>query len=201
MDLPPLDHYKDINMWVGVDFGAYILSQILGNFDLAVGDFDSVDNKEFKMIESKASQIEKHPTDKDDTDLELAIQMAIELNPDQVYIFGATGGRKDHEWINIMLLKKFNESGIEAWICNNQNEITLKKPGHYQLKRDDRFQYVSFLPISESVHNLSLKGFLYELDDTTVMSGSSLTVSNQWNEKIGTYLFTEGILIVVKSRD
>ncbi|MDV2582598.1 thiamine diphosphokinase [Alkalibacillus haloalkaliphilus] len=200
-DLPPLNHYEDINHWIGVDHGAYLLSENVGHIDLAIGDFDSVSTTEFSQIKTYSNEVEVYPVDKDDTDLELAINYVMKQNPDRVYLFGATGGRKDHEIVNIMLLKKFNDAGIEAWVCNVQNELTLKTPGQYELKRDERFQYVSFLPISDTVCNLNLKGFLYELDGATVKSGSSLTVSNEWKEKIGTYFFTEGILIIVKSRD
>ncbi|WP_188205762.1 thiamine diphosphokinase [Alkalibacillus aidingensis] len=198
--LPPLHNYP-IDLWIGADRGALRLCEQDISPDLSIGDFDSVNDTELKRIESKSKHITYYQQEKDETDLELAIENAIKFNPRCIYIFGATGGRMDHEISHILLLKSITDQGIDAWICNEQNEITVKSPGHHQLVRDDSFKYVSFIPLSPVVSDITIKGFLYELVDHELHWGSTLTVSNEWKEKIGTYLFSEGILIVVKSRD
>ncbi|MDQ0159138.1 thiamine diphosphokinase [Alkalibacillus salilacus] len=200
-EIPSFQQYPSITTWIGVDSGAKILSHSLNEFDYAVGDFDSVTSEEFAVIQDLCHDVRIHPSEKDDTDLEIAINLAISLNPDQVLIFGAMGGRRDHEWVNLMLLQSFIPHQIDAWLCDKQNEITLKKPGTYSINRDHTFPYISFLAMTETVENLTLHGFKYPLDCQSIKSGSSLTVSNEWNEKIGTYFFTRGILIVIKSRD
>ncbi len=97
-------------------------------------------------------------------------------------------------------MKLFSEHHIDAWLINKQNEMSLKLPGTYDMIQDSLFPYVSFLAYSEKVENLSLKGFKYPLNETTIVQGSSLTISNEWSEK--RYLFfTSGILLVIKSRD
>ncbi|MGM8214424.1 thiamine diphosphokinase [Bacillaceae bacterium W0354] len=199
--VPPLTYFNQINYWIGVDEGNVTLLDKGLIPNIAIGDFDSVDKETFHRIQQYSKSVQKFPVEKDATDLELAIQEAIELSPDKVFIFRATGGRLDHEWMNIMLLKQFAENNIDAWIVDDQNEITLKLPGEFQLYKDERYKYISFLPVSEEVKGLNLKGFLYELSDQTIQLGTSLTVSNEWNEKKGTYFFSSGILLVIKSRD
>ncbi|MET3682091.1 thiamine pyrophosphokinase [Alkalibacillus flavidus] len=200
-DMPSFHHYPHITTWIGVDSGAYKLSQSFDQFDYAIGDFDSVNDDELAAIHEACASVHTYPSDKDDTDLELAIKLAISLDPDQVLVFGALGGRRDHEWVNMFMLQSFMPHHIDAWLVNKQNEITLKQPGTYHIERDDTFPYVSFLALTRTVKGLTLEGFKYPLKDQTIQSGSSLTVSNEWKEKIGTYLFTDGILIVIKSRD
>ncbi len=42
--------------------------------------------------------------EKDETDMELALNWAIDQKPEMIRIFGATGGRLDHMFANIQLL-------------------------------------------------------------------------------------------------
>lgn len=199
--VPPLKLYHEINYWIGVDAGNKTLLENEIKADLAIGDFDSISYEMQQLIRKNSHRFEYFSSDKNETDLELAIHEALKLSPKKVYIFQATGGRLDHEWMNIYLLKQFAELNIDAWIVDNQNMLTIKQPGYYELERDDRFSYISFLPISNEVIGLTLKGFRYELTDCNIKLGSSLTVSNEWNEKKGTYLFKDGILFIIKSRD
>ncbi|PKR78576.1 thiamine diphosphokinase [Halalkalibacillus sediminis] len=199
-ELPSFSEYLSIDFWIGVDEGCLHLKSQNINPDLAVGDFDSMTETELSEI-SQVSEVLQFPNDKDQTDLEIGIDQAIKMDPDLVLIFGATGGRLDHEWMNINLLKKFSEKRIDAWMINKHNELTIKYPDTYKLEKDLRYKYISFLPMTEKVEHLSLKGFRYELEDENISSDSSLTVSNEWNEKKGTYSFSTGILLVVKSRD
>ena len=42
--------------------------------------------------------------EKNETDMELALNWAVEQKPDLIRIFGATGGRLDHLFANVQLL-------------------------------------------------------------------------------------------------
>ncbi|MFD2638227.1 thiamine diphosphokinase [Piscibacillus salipiscarius] len=200
-EIPDLTAYPHIDYWIGVDEGAKHLYDLGIKTDLVMGDFDSLDSNLIEKIKSNARNVIEFPAIKDETDLELAFIEAINEKPEQVLVFGATGGRLDHAWINVQLMKLFSEHHIDAWLINKQNEMSLKLPGTYDMIQDSLFPYVSFLAYSEKVENLSLKGFKYPLNETTIVQGSSLTISNEWSEKKGTYFFTSGILLVIKSRD
>ncbi|MGP4072606.1 thiamine diphosphokinase [Piscibacillus sp. B03] len=200
-EIPDLNQYTDINYWIGVDEGSKILYDSGIQANLVMGDFDSLDEDLVEHIKACAQSNKEFSSIKDETDLELAFIEAINLSPEQVLVFGATGGRLDHAWMNVQLMKMFADHNIDAWLINNQNEMTLKLPGTYSIMKDSSFPFVSFLPFSSKVTNLNLSGFRYPLVDTTIVQGSSLTISNEWSEKKGTYFFTSGILLVIKSRD
>ncbi|MBB6452968.1 thiamine pyrophosphokinase [Salirhabdus euzebyi] len=201
-DLPDLKEYdSDSVFWIGADRGNLTLLEHNIIPQIGVGDFDSINADEMLTIDQCSIKIETYSTQKDETDLELAIQKAIEINPDIIYLFGVTGGRLDHELINIHMLYRIEKAGIKGVLINKSNWIELKLPGMHKIEYEPKFKYISFIPQSLSVLDLTLEGFIYPLKDKEVQFGSTLCISNQLNGKIGTFSFTSGILIVVKSRD
>src|SRR5690606_6586914 len=105
--LPSLLNYngKEV-VWVGVDRGVFtLLSQNLKPVH-AFGDFDSVTEEEYQLIQKEIETVHVFRPEKDETDLELALNWALQEKPDKIRIFGATGGRADHFMANIQLLIK-----------------------------------------------------------------------------------------------
>src|SRR5690625_2380553 len=128
-NLPDLIKYKDeVDVWIGADAGAEYLLNIGLPVSYAVGDFDSLSEEKRKSIRSQVEHFQTFKAEKDVTDMEIAIDQAMDLNADKVYIFGATGGRLDHELINMQLLLKFVENDKEAIIVDKQNKIQLDFP-------------------------------------------------------------------------
>ncbi|WP_419925954.1 thiamine diphosphokinase [Candidatus Poriferisocius sp.] len=86
---------------------------------VAVGDMDSVSPEALAVAEQSGTRIERHPADKDQTDLELALELATRL-ADQIIVIGAAGGRLDHLIGNLTVLSSPQWSGvnIEAWLGN-----------------------------------------------------------------------------------
>ena len=84
---------------------------------VAVGDMDSVSPEALATAEQSGTRIERHPADKDQTDLELALELAARL-ADRVIVIGAGGGRLDHLIGNLTVLASPQWSGvdIEAWL-------------------------------------------------------------------------------------
>ncbi|HEX7064953.1 MAG TPA: thiamine diphosphokinase [Bacillales bacterium] len=198
--VPELRPNRKNVMWVGVDRGMYELIRRGIQPGYGFGDFDSLSEDELQKIQ-RESKLFTFPAEKDKTDLELAVDWAVRQRPKSISLFGVTGGRLDHEWVNIRLLKKSLEAGIEMAIIDRQNEIIARKPGCYRINRDSDYPYLSFLPFGESIKGLSLEGFKYSLSNADVDAASTLTVSNELIEKSGTYSFTDGIVLVIRSRD
>lgn len=201
-NIPNLTPYNDkIDYWIGADKGSFV---ILNN-DLplheSVGDFDSIQKEEWEILKEQSKKIHTYPEEKDQTDLELAIERAISLKPKEVFLFGVTGGRLDHELINIQLLLTLAKQNIKGYIIDEQNIVKLVFPNTYKIEHNIHYPYISFIPFSEKVTGLTLKGFYYPLKDETIYWGSTLCISNKLVLKSGTFLFNEGILLVIKSRD
>jgi|SRR5699024_3330538 len=200
--LADLSTYQaEIDYWIGCDRGSlYLLANHLP-LDLAIGDFDSVDEKELKKIKTAAKQIQFHPVEKDLTDLELAINQAINIGAEELIIFGVSGGRKDHELAAIFLLEQLAREHVRSTIIDRQNIISFYLPGKHRISTDQKYNKVSFLALTEHVTGLTLTQFYYELKETTIRRGDSLTLSNHLIEQPGYFSFDSGILIVIKSSE
>ncbi len=204
--LPDLHLYKErTDIWVGVDRGAFVLLQhgIVPN--LALGDFDSVTSEELKIIQEQLSEITFFPSEKDETDLELAIDWAIDQKPRNIYIFGATGGRMDHFLANIQLLQKERIlkgiGDINIYMLDEKNSLTVKTPGTYIIEGDSTKKYFSLLSVTESVSGITLSGFKYPLNGAKLTRGSTLCISNELISECGNVSFEKGIIMMVRSND
>lgn len=189
-------------IWVGVDRGIGYLLELGLQPQIIFGDFDSIEEK-YRLFIASLSQEQKviYPSEKDETDLELALAWAVNQKPTEIRIYGATGGRLDHELANIDLLYYYLTTPIRVIMVDEYNEWFLLSKGKYQIKKDERFSYISFLPYSFEVEELTLKGFKYELENKYVEKGRTLTISNEIPIDAGTISFTSGIVLVIKSTD
>jgi len=200
--LPDLSSFKDkINYWIGADRGAYELALNGLPITYAVGDFDSLTEEEKLVIFKHSKYSEEYPAEKDETDIELALNKAFTLNPDIIYLFGVTGGRLDHEIINIQLLYSIKNRGISGKIIDKTNEIEMFFPGKYQIQGDHCYPYISFIPYTQQVKGICLTNFYYPLTNTDITWGSTLCISNRLLSKSGTFSFEQGIVLLVKSCD
>ncbi|MEH7345181.1 thiamine diphosphokinase [Bacillus sp. JJ1532] len=202
--LPNLSIYKqEGDIWVGVDRGVLPLLSFEIHPSIAFGDFDSVSDEEMAMIEEHIADLKRYMPEKDETDMELALNWAIKQKPELIRIFGATGGRLDHFLANIQLLVKplLQDEDTQIEIIDQSNIIYIKGPGNHEIRRNLQFKYVSFIPLTMEITGLTLKGFKYPLKDQHVPMGSTLCISNELINDIGNFLFSKGIIMVVRSKD
>ncbi|USK56972.1 thiamine diphosphokinase [Cytobacillus solani] len=202
--LPNLERYQtDEDIWVGVDRGVFTLLSIGMKPTIAFGDFDSVTVEEMDAIEQNVDELNRFMPEKDETDMELAMDWAIEQKPDLIRVFGATGGRVDHFIANIQLLMKplQIDQQIQVEIIDKKNIVFLRMPGKYPVKKITGFKYISFLPITMEVNGMTLEGFKYPLVDRQIPLGSTLCISNELIHDCGHFSFSKGILMVVRSND
>ncbi|PLR97731.1 thiamine diphosphokinase [Bacillus sp. T33-2] len=202
--VPDLRAYKQENtIWVGVDKGVLALLDAGIEPQYAFGDFDSVTDEEWLKIERQVTNLIRFKPEKDETDMELAINWALEQDAGTIRLFGATGGRLDHLLANIQLLLKPLLQNLDAEIemIDNNNHIYVKGPGVHSIAKMPSRKYISFVAVTPSVSALTLKGFKYPLNGCNIPLGSTLCISNELISDYGTFSFEEGILLVVRSSD
>jgi thiamine pyrophosphokinase len=202
--LPNLNEYKQENeVWVGVDRGVFTLINMNITPQIAFGDFDSVTKQELMIIEENVENMKIYKPEKNETDMELALNWAIEQRPDLIRVFGASGGRLDHFLANVQLLVKplMEDNNVKIFLIDKQNIISLKGPGSYKIKMRSDKKYISFVPLTLSVKGLTLEGFKYPLKNRHISIGSTLCISNELVSDNGTFSFSEGILLVIRSND
>lgn len=170
--------------------------------DLILGDFDSVDDASYTYFkETCPERMERFPTHKDETDTELALLRAIAAGADAVTMIGATGTRIDHLLGNIQMLKLALDRGVPCQIVDAHNRIRMVD-GQIMLQKSDQFgKYVSLLPFTPEVTGITLKGFAYEVENFTLVSGIARGVSNELEAETASITCQNGILLVIESRD
>ena len=171
--------------------------------DIADGDFDSLSVEGKKYLENlKDTEIIRLQPEKDDTDTQSTLNLAIAKGSENILILGATGGRIDHLIGNLGLLTLGKLKGVSVAIADAQNYICLVKSGTILSKAGQFGKYVSFFSAGEAVEGLTLKGFKYPLNNfclTTADSG--LTVSNEIRDDTAQIIYDKGSLMMVMSRD
>ena len=167
-----------------------------------VGDFDSV-SPEILEFYKKQSQIIFHTfhAEKDNTDTDIALQLAIRLKSSKITIMGALGKRMDHAIANIHILKDALEANIPCQMIDEHNRIYLINKEMTLEKEKVYGKYVSLIPLTSTVEGLSLTGFKYPLKDYTLPIGTSLGISNEIIGDTAHIQMKNGILIVIESRD
>lgn len=172
-----VEYFKDLLLKENGDIycadGGALHLEKLEIFPLEIwGDLDSVSEEILKKYSINNVIINKFPKDKDFTDGELVLQHLMDKGYDEIRIIGGLGGRIDHALTNLNLIFKF------------KNTIFLtEKEKIFSIEREKKIEgakgkTISFVPFSEKVENLTLKGFKYPLNKYTLHQGDSICMSN-----------------------
>ena len=157
---------------------------------LIIGDMDSLP----ATFNLKPETFIRFPADKNETDLELAINHALTLNPDQILILAALGGRMDQTLANIALLSnsqlatrniKLTDGVEEIFFCRTQAQI--------QGRSGD---IVSLIPWQGEVTGVFTENLRWHLRHETLYPDKTRGISNEMTTEIATVSITSGLLLI-----
>jgi thiamine pyrophosphokinase len=189
-----LERVRDAALVVAADGGARHAAALGLTVDVWVGDFDSSDGLTLNAPR------QTHPTEKDQTDLELALMTAKARGATEALVLGAFGGRFDHALgIALMAARETAqgftvnlESGTESgWVLTPQCPLELALTAG---------QTFSALALEGDAHGLSIRGARWDLDRATLGFGSSLGISNVAKGMV-TLSLERGVVLVVAQWD
>ena len=187
---------------IAADAGLEVLRPLHISPNAVVGDLDTVDKKVLEEYQNQPGiEFEIHKPEKDETDTELALLTAARQGCEAVDILGALGGRMDHAIGNIQLMYQFFCQGMEVNIYDARNRLYLLG-GYKVFHREEVYgKYISFLPMTETVEGLTLRGFKYPLQRRTIGLGTSLCISNELKREEGILELERGVLLCVEAHD
>ncbi|MGN0344565.1 MAG: thiamine diphosphokinase [Lachnospiraceae bacterium] len=170
--------------------------------DLILGDFDSADSRVVEAFKARTDvRLEQFPAQKDWTDTELAVRRALELEPDEIDLVGATGSRLDHVLGNLQLLALGLEFGVPIFLLDAHNRVRLIDRPLIMVRSEQYGKFVSLIPHGGAVFGLTLKGMKYPLDGATLTPDVSLGISNEIVDEEAQIIFTTGRLFVFETKD
>lgn len=195
---------KDKVVFIGVDRGCLELIKAGYRLDYAVGDFDSVNQTERAYIKQHSDNFVSYPSDKDDTDMELALQLAKDkFGQAAFYLFGAIGespGRLDHMLANIWLVHQPRFASIieRLHFIENNHYLSYYKAGKHQIKPGSVPDYLSVISLTP-IEELTIKNAVYNLRSTDIPYPRAL-ISNEFihADQPVEISFTRGLLLVMK---
>lgn len=187
--------------WVGADRGALRLVKRGIQPVMVVGDFDSIDAAELQTVKEALVGAVVVKPDQDHTDTQLAIKSIFEqLQPDEVHLYGATGGRLDHLLANMWLVLDpvFRQWAPQIKLIDKQNSVQFFLPGDYQITKEADKRYLAFVPLMPM--HLTLPDEKYQLDAAYNAYPISWA-SNEFSGNTGHFSFDAGVLAVIQSCD
>lgn len=199
--LQQLAEREKYSMIIAADKGLIYADKLKLPLNFIVGDFDSVPHDILDRYHEMEVPIKTFPPEKDKTDTDIAIELALMNNPSQIDIVGATGSRLDHVMANIHLLLLPMQLKVKASILDTNNKIYLNKDDFVIKKKEQFGNYVSLMPFAGKITGLSMIGFKYPLNKILLSPGSSLCISNEIKEEEGRIEFDDGILVVFETKD
>ena len=203
-EIVDLENFRhEDTVFIGADRGAlHLLQRGITPLE-AIGDFDSVSEVEYDLIATSVQVMGRFRSEKDETDLELAVNRALSYRPEHIVLTGVTGGRLDHmeSALHLMYRLQMTNEQTTFSIHNRTNELSILIPGEHQAKPDIRYPYISFFPFGGTVSGLTLTGFKYETVDVVLETGMTLFTSNEPVAEVCTISFYEGICLMVRSSD
>jgi thiamine pyrophosphokinase len=182
---------------IGADGGTRHILQLGLTPDRVIGDLDSLDDKTVALLRARGVAIERFAAEKDETDLELALQHALRTPDVPIVILGALGGRLDQTLANILLLAQPQLRGRRiilaapherAWLISGSTEIGGQA--------GDR---VSLIPLGGAVHVVRTTGLAWPLVDETLPVGPTRGVSNRMTADLATVVVDRGSLLCIHS--
>jgi thiamine pyrophosphokinase len=166
--------------------------------NLVIGDMDSADKEQLQKLKDAGVEIELFPRDKNETDLELAIIHALELNPTQIMVIAALGGRLDQTLANIALLTNPELASFEIRLDDGVEEIFFCRD---QIQVHGRSgDVVSLLPWGNPAYGIQTQGLKWPLKDETLYPDKTRGVSNEMLFQAASIKIESGLLLIVHRR-
>jgi thiamine pyrophosphokinase len=195
-----------VSIVVAADGGARGALALGLSIDLWVGDADSLGEEELARLARSGVPIERSPTDKDESDAELAILAAGRLGSTDLTVLGALGGpRLDHAIANIGLLAHRSLTGRRARLLDIAARVALYTAptaagDPVEVDLGGRVgDTVSLLPFGGDVVGVTTTGLRYPLDDEDLVAGQARGLSNIRVEDAARLSLRAGRLLVVET--
>ncbi len=174
----------------------YKNAQAMGaHVNILLGDFDSIGD-----IPSDIDELLRVPAEKDVTDTQLAVDVALQRGADEIVIVGSTSGRADHTLSILAILEGLWAKRIPAYVVNGHNRIRfIKDSGHILVR--SQYKYFSIVALDAKVKKLSIEGGKYPLKSRDLDRGFQFAISNEIEKNCALITVKKGAVYIIESRD
>jgi len=190
------EHPGAEDLSIAADSG-YLNARALGaRVDVLVGDLDSLGSAGVPS----GIELIKLECEKDFTDTQAAVEIAIERGADDIVIVGGIGSRLDHTLSTVCILAYMKKRGIYCVITNGQNRVRYLENDSLLLARSN-FKYLSLIALDKVCRGVSVEGCKYPLKNAKIMRENQFAVSNEIDGNAALVSVRRGAMLVIESRD
>jgi thiamine pyrophosphokinase len=177
---------------IAADSGADHALALGLDIDLAIGDFDSVTPGGL----AAAAHVERHPVDKDATDLELALGAAVARKPMRIVVVGGAEGRLDHLLGELLILGTDELAAVEVDAVLGDALIHVIR--EERALRGEEGELISLFAMGGPASGIETEGLAYPLRGETLLPGSSRGISNRFAAQEARIALGSGALLAVR---
>lgn len=170
---------------------------IMPNYIL--GDLDSLSSEIIDFYKHSKVKFTQFPSRKNETDAELCINLANDLNVNEIHIIGALGGRIDHTIANINLMYYIKQLGINSTIQTPDEDIFLVSNETFIIN-GNKGDTVSIIPIKGDAKGVTLEYLEYPLNNFEMKYGTPIGISNVMEKNECKITVEDGSLIVIRNK-
>ena len=161
---------------------------------IIVGDFDSSPQPDITGV-----NIVKLPVIKDDTDTYYIARQIVKEGFTHAVFCGVTGGRPDHTFANIQMLKFLALNGVNAKIIDRNSTYTVVCNGEITIEAQKNC-YFSVFSLDEKCLGVTEKGGFYEINDAEITNDFPIGVSNEFIGNPVTISVNKGSLLIITTK-
>ena len=181
-----------------VDGGARYFQKADITPHVLLGDFDSIEQDTLRAYETEGVEVVRFSPRKDYTDMELALNYAVEHGATRIFIMGATGSRVDHSISNVQLLHKLLDADAQSIILDDKTGYTLIKD-KITIGRMEGYKLSLVCHTGSREH--CNRGLVWPLFNYTMKMGAGIGISNEFSEDKATVRIGSGRMYVILSKD
>ena len=163
---------------------------------ILIGDLDSLGCRP-----DDVEEVVELPVEKDVTDTQYAVDLAVKKGAREIVIICGTGGRFDHAISNMCLLEGLYKKGIRCTIESGENRIRYIKNTGVIIIRDKNYKYFSVISADEKVKGVSIEGGKYPLNKATLTRENQFAISNEIEKNAALITVKKGGIYIIESRD
>lgn len=191
------EHPKGDDITVAADSGIRNALLLGDHIDVAVGDFDSFPERDIP----EDAEIVRLKPEKDLTDSQVAVEIALEKGADSFVIIGGLSGRLDHTLANLSILEDLTARGHYAIMTDGVSRVHYINGGSALIGRSG-FKYFSLIAATDIAKGVSIEGAKYPLKNARLSRrNGGFATSNEIDGNCALISVKKGALFIIESRD
>ncbi|MCP4141962.1 MAG: thiamine diphosphokinase [Chloroflexi bacterium] len=201
-DLPNLDAVRELirddDLIIAADGGTRHALALGLIPSVVIGDLDSLDAVNRRVLEENQVEIIKYPKDKDETDLELALNYAVNAGYKKIRLVAALGGRLDHTLGNLSLLTKESLAELDVRADDRVDEVFFARK-HAQI-HGRIGEIISLIPWGNDVQIARTEGLRWSLQKERLYAHQTRGISNEMTAEGAQIEIENGLLLIIHTR-